>query len=68
MRGEDAGPDSGVRPWSAAEGDISDALTSWTDVTFWGIKLTTALRYDLQQLIYKLLEEAKEKPPCVPAS
>ncbi len=68
MRGEDTGADTSVRPWHAAEGAIWDAVNGWTDVMFWGIKLTEALRYDLQQIVYKVLEAEKEKPPCVPVS
>jgi len=54
-----------VKPWAGIEGDVWKAVNSWTDVEFWGIKLTDALRYDLQQVVYELLQEAGT---CDPAS
>ena len=65
MRSETGGSSEGVKPWAGIEGDVWRAVNSWTDVEFWGIKLTDALRYDLQQVVYRLLQEAGT---CDPAS
>jgi len=64
MRGQNAGSDPGMN-LEGIEAKVWEAVNNWTDIEFWGIKLTTAIRYDLQQVIYKLVEAEKEAP-CDP--